>query len=250
MKSCFIVVVFLGLLLLLGSCQKRDRSPQPKVLGTLAINLDANKMVVRKKEALIGNFILDAFKNDLENRNKPVDFFIFNGGDIRFSETKRPNGIYEAGDFTSAMADEMLPFGNTNVIVKMTGKQLKEVFERSLAQYPLAKGPFLQVSKELQIVIDTTQSPQVLDINNTTIVSRGARIVSIKFNSSVIDSLQEYRVGTSNYLADGNDGYVTFKSIPNELKEYIGEDQANALKEYVITKMPVSPKLEGRIVFQ
>lgn len=250
MKRCDIVIFILGLMLFAGSCKRKDRSPHSDVLGTLVVDLNANKTVVRKKEALIGNMILDAFKSDLENRDKPVDFFIFNGGDIRFSETKRPTGIYEAGNFTSEMVDEMLPFGNTNVIVKMTGIQLKEVFERSLAQYPLDQGAFLQVSKELQIVVDTTQAPQVLDINNATIVSPGKRIVSIKFNTIPIDSLKEYRVGTSNYIAEGNDGYVTFKSIPNELKEYIGEDQANALKEYVITKTPVIPILEGRIVFQ
>lgn len=250
MKGCYIVSFILSLFLLFGSCQKRDRSPEEKVLGTLSVDLDANKNVVRKKESLIGNFILDAFKEDLENRNKAVDFFIFNGGDIRFNETKRPNGIYAAGVITSEIIEEMLPFGNTNVVVKMTGAQLKEVFERSLAQYPLAQGPFLHVSKELQVVVDTTKSPQVLDINNTSIVTHGNRIVSIKFNSVLIDSIQEYRVGTSNYLAEGNDGYVTFKTIPNELKEYIGEDQANAVKEYIITNSPINPRIEGRIVFQ
>lgn len=250
MRKHYIVVLILISLISFNSCQRKNRSPEPKVLGTLVVDLDANKIVVRKKEALIGNMILDAFKNDIENRNKAIDFFIFNGGDIRFSSTKRPNGIYPAGDFTAEMVDEMLPFGNTNVIVKVTGIQLKEIFERSVAQYPLDQGPFLQVSKEMQIVIDTTKSPQVLDINNTTIVSQGNRIVSIKLNNIPIDSLKEYNVGTSNYIAEGNDGYITFKTIPIELKEYIGEDQANALKEYVLTKSPVFPKLEGRIVFQ
>jgi len=250
MRRYNIVVLILGLLLFFDSCRKKDRSPQSHVLGTLLVDLDASKTVVRKREALMGNMILDAFKNDLENRSKPVDFFISNGGGMRFSETKRPNGIYKAGDFTAEMVEEMLPFGNTNVIVTMTGSQLKEVFERSLAQYPLTQGAFLQVSRELQIVIDTTQAPQILDVNNATIVSPGARIVSIKYNAVSIDSLREYRVGTSNFIAEGNDGYVTFKSIPNELKEFIDEDQANALKEYVITKTPINPKIEGRIVFQ
>jgi 2',3'-cyclic-nucleotide 2'-phosphodiesterase (5'-nucleotidase family) len=250
MKRYYIIVPILALIFLAFACRHKDRSPKSNVLGTLSVDLDANKNMVRKKETLIGNLVTDAFKNDLENKNKVVDFFIFNGGDIRFSETNRPQGIYKAGDFTSEMVDEMLPFGNVNVIVKLTGTQLKEIFERSVAQYPLPQGPFLQVSKELQIVIDTTGSPQVLDINNTSIVSPGMRIVSIKINSLPLDSLQEYAVGTSNYLAEGNDGYVTFKTIPPELKEYIGEDQANALKEYVITKTPVSPKLEARIIFQ
>lgn len=242
--------MIMSIVFISNSCVKRNRKPQPKVIGTLLVDLDANKSVVRKKEALFGNMILDAMKSDLDNRNKKIDCFVFNGGDMRFSGASRPSGIYKAGNFTAEMVDEMLPFGNTNVIVKVTGKQLKEIFERSVAQYPLAQGPFLQVSKELQVIIDTTKTPQTLNVNNTTIVAPGARIISIKINNEPIDSLTEYMVGTSNYLAEGNDGYVTFKNIPQELKENIGEDQANALKEYVITNSPIAPKLEGRIVFQ
>lgn len=250
MKPFRIVIVIMSILFMCNACTKKNRKPQPKVIGTLLVDLDANKNVVRKKEALFGNMILDAMKSDLDNRNKKIDCFVFNGGDMRFSASNRPSGIYKAGDFTADMVDEMLPFGNTNVIVKVTGAQLKEIFERSVAQYPLAQGPFLQVSKELQIVIDTTKAPQTLDVNNTTIVVRGSRIISVKINNVPIDSLAEYMVGTSNYLAEGNDGYVTFKNIPQELKENIGEDQANALTEYVISNSRIEPKLEGRILFQ
>lgn len=250
MKMLRILILLVSTLLIYSSCTKKNRKPQPKVIGTLLVDLDANKNTVRKKEALIGNLILDAMKKDLENRNKTLDCFIFNGGDIRFSATNRPAGIYPAGNFTTEMADEMLPFGNTNVIVKMTGIQLKEVFERSVAQYPLAQGPFLQVSKELQVVIDTTRQPQVLDATGSSIVIDGSRILSIKINNTSIDSLTEYFIGTSNYIAEGNDGYTTFKNIPEELKEYIGEEQANALKEYVITNSQIEPKLEGRLLFQ
>lgn len=250
MKTIRILILMLSILLISQSCVKRNRTPQPKVIGALLVDLDANKSVVRKKETLIGNMILDAMKKDLDNRGKNVVCFIFNGGDMRFSATNRPSGIYPAGNFTAEMVDEMLPFGNTNVIVKMTGVQLKEAFERSVAQYPLAQGPFLQVSKELKIIIDTTKTPQVLDVTNSAIVTHGKRIVSIKINNAPIDSLTEYFIGTSNYIAEGNDGYVTFKTIPEELKEYIGEDQANALKEYVITNSKIEPKLEGRILFQ
>lgn len=245
-----ILILLMSFLLISYACAKKNRKPQPKVIGVLAVDLDANRAIVRKKEALMGNMILDAMRDDLKNRNKAIDGFIFNGGDMRFSATSRPSGIYLSGDFTSEMADEMLPFGNTNVIVKVTGTQLKEIFERSVAQYPLAQGPFLHVSKEIQVVIDTTKAPQVLDVNGTAIVTHGSRIVSIKINSLPIDSLTEYKIGTSNYIAEGNDGYVTFKNIPIELKEDIGEDQVNALKEYVITNGTITPKLEGRLIFQ
>jgi len=232
------------------ACQKKHREPSPTVLGTLAVDLDANEGTVRKHEALIGNLIADAYKKDVERRNIVVDFAMVNSGSIRYSSSKRPSGIYPAGVFTAEMADEMLPFGNTNVIIKITGKQLKEILERSVAQYPLAKGPFMQFSKELSVVVDTTQIPQILNIDNSAIVSHGKRIVSIKINNIMCDSLKEYSVIASDFIVEGNDGYVTFKSIPSVLKQYIGEDQANALKEYIITNTPIEPKKEGRIIFQ
>lgn len=250
MKKFYILVFVLSFLLSFNSCKKRERVQNSTPLGTLMIDLNANEDVIRKKESLIGNLVADAFKKEYDGKNMPVDFVLVNGGSIRFSLLKRPNGIYPAGVFTSEMADEILPFGNTNVSVKVTGKQLKAILERALAQYPLAKGPFMQVSKEVQILVDTTQAPQVLNIDQTAIVFQGNRIVSIKINSIECDSLTEYKVGVSDFIADGNDGYVTFKNIPSSLKVNLGEDQVNALKEYVIINSPIEPKIEGRILFQ
>lgn len=250
MKTLFILILAIGIFIPFNSCYKKKRSAEPTIIGTLAVDLDANHIAIRKKEALIGNVICDALKSYYENKSKAVDFVIINSGSIRYSSSKRPSGIYLAGDFSAELADEMLPFGNTAVITRVTGKQLKEIFERSVAKYPLAKGNFLQVSKEVKILIDTTQTSQVLNVENTAIVTNGSRIVSIKINNKEYDDLMVYKVGISDFLADGNDGYVTFKSVSSSLKEFIGEDITNALKEYVITNSPINPNFEGRIMFQ
>lgn len=250
MKIKHIVILLLAILAGVASCQRKRRVPEPNVIGTILVDLNANEAVIRKKEALIGNMIADALKMDYDNHGKPVDFVIVNAGSIRFSTSKRPTGIYQAGSFSAEMADEMLPFANITAVVKITGKQLKEVMERSVAQYPLAKGPFMQLSKEIKVIVDTTKTAQVLNINNTAIVTQGDRIVSIKINDVEYNNQTVYKVGVSDFIADGNDGYVTFKNVSSSLKELVGEDQANALKEYVITKSPIEPKLEDRIVFQ
>lgn len=250
MKIFYIVVLSLIILLGFDSCKRKRYVPEPDVIGKLKVDLDANEFYIRKREALIGNFVADALKADYENKGKVVDFVLVNAGSIRFSSSKRPSGIYVAGDFSSQMADEMLPFGNSTAIVKISGKQLKEVMERSVAQYPQAKGPFMQLSKEIKIVIDTNQTAQVLNISNTAIVTHGSRIISIKINNVDYNEQAYYKVGVSDFIAEGNDGYVTFKNLSSSLKEFIGEDQANALKEYVITQETVEPFIEGRIVFQ
>ncbi len=52
---------------------------------------------------------------------------VANGGGIRGDK------IYSKGEITSATLQEMHPFGNTIVIVKLTGAQLKQVLERGAA---------------------------------------------------------------------------------------------------------------------
>lgn len=250
MRSIPIYILIFAVLGFFNSCKRKSREPTTNVIGKLMVDLDANEFIVRKREALIGNMIADAIQVDYESKNKFIHFTLVNGGSIRFSNSKRTDGIYKAGDFTSAMADEMLPFGNTNVIVTVTGKQLKEIFERSVAQYPLAKGNFMQLSKNVKIVVDTTKAAQVLNIDESAIVNQGSRILSIKINNVEYDNLTLYKVGMSDFMAEGNDGYTTLRKLSGSLKEYSGEDIANVLKEYVIINSVIEPKLEGRIIFQ
>jgi 2',3'-cyclic-nucleotide 2'-phosphodiesterase (5'-nucleotidase family) len=251
MRTLITNTIYFLLLTGLYSCCKDDIE-EPVALGEIKVNLDASKPGLRSREVLIGNLVSDALKFDAEHKGKDVDFAIMNGGGIRFSQETRPSGIYPAGLFTNAMVDEMLPLGNSSVIVKVTGKELKNIFERSVAQLPLAQGPFLQVSKELKITIDTTQSPQIINqlVEPNVIVSNGNRIVSIKINNVEYDTLGTYTLVTSDFIANGNDGYVTFKNISSDRKESLGEDQSGGVKEYIIVNSPLTPVLEGRIIYQ
>jgi 5'-nucleotidase/UDP-sugar diphosphatase len=226
----------------------------PEVLGTINVNLDANKEVVRTQESLIGNMICDALKSELDRRGEIADFVVLNGGAIRFSPSTRPSGIYPAGPITSHMVDEMLPFGDANIIVTMSGKELKRIFERSVAQLPQAEGPFLQVSKELTITIDTSQQAQIINdlVDPPIIVTEGKRITSIKINHAEFDTAATYRVAASTFLAEekGNDGYVVFRNIPAARKVDLGDDQALVVKQYIKLKAPLTPVIQGRIVYK
>ncbi|MCD6016899.1 MAG: 5-Nucleotidase protein [Bacteroidetes bacterium] len=250
MRTILVGVLIFVLSDFFNSCKPKNREPKTSVIGQLVVDLDANELVVRKRESLIGNMIADAIRNDYEAKNKAVNLALVNSGSIRFSSSTRTDGIYKAGDFTAGMADEMLPFGGTYVIVTVTGKQLKEILERSVAKYPLAKGNFMQLSKEVKIVVDTTQAAQVLNIDETEIMTQGSRVVSIKINNVEYDNLTLYKVAVPDFTAEGNDGYTTLRKISNSLKEYTGEDMASILKEYVIIKSVIEPKLEERITFQ
>jgi 2',3'-cyclic-nucleotide 2'-phosphodiesterase (5'-nucleotidase family) len=244
-------ISFFLLMVTFNSCCKDDMQ-NPVSLGEIQVNLDASKSAVRTQEALIGDLISDAIKADAEARGRHVDFALMNGGGIRFDPENRPLGIYPAGLYTSEMVDEILPFGNTNVVVKVTGWELKQIFERSVAQLPLAQGPYLQVSKELKIIIDTNRAPQVINdlVEPNVIINNGNRIVSIKINNVEYDSVATYTLVTSNFIAEGNDGYIAFKNIGVEKKEFFEEDQSGSFKEYIILNTPLMPVIEGRIVYQ
>lgn len=247
-QTCFILIFGFQ------SCCKEDDLSPSEILGEVTVELDANKSLVRTKETLIGNMICDGIKNEMERRGIVIDFVLMNGGNIRFDASARPNGIYMAGVYTSATIDEMLPFGNANVIVKVTGKELKSLFERSVAQLPLAAGPFLQVSLALKITIDTTKAPQVINelITPGVIVYPGNRITSIKINNVEYDSLKTYTLAVNDFLAEDadNDGYITFRNIGADKKENLGDSQADVVKQYIKLNTPITPVISGRIIFQ
>ncbi len=250
MKAIHIFIVLIIIMVANGSCRKKSRVPEATTLGTITVDLDANPEVIRKRESLIGNFICDAIAKKMAFKGKAFDFVLVNSGNIRFSSSIRPSGIYPAGPVTDKMADEMLPFGDESVIVKLNGKQLKEVFERSIAQYPLNKGPFMQLSNNIKIIIDTTKNPQTININQDEIINTGHRITSIKINNTDLDTFAIYTVVLPSYIAEGNDGYVTLKKLSASLKETVADEQVNAVKELLINDGTVTPVLEGRIIFQ
>ncbi len=250
MKTTHIFIVMVGLFISLLACRKHNRMPEETKLGNITVALDANVLIVRKKESLIGNLICDAIVTSLKNKGKLIDGAFVNGGNIRFSSEKRPDGIYPAGNFTDQMVTEMMPFGNEIVIAKVSGRQLKEIFERSLFFYPIPKGPFLQVSKGFKITIDTTKAQQLINNEGTAIIAAGKRITSISINNINLDSNAIYTIMVPDFIAEGNDGYVTFKNLAPTFKELISEDMGNALKELLLNDATVTPALQNRIVFE
>jgi 2',3'-cyclic-nucleotide 2'-phosphodiesterase (5'-nucleotidase family) len=254
MKIIYKILCWLIFVFSIQSCCKEANLSPSDILGEITVDLDANSNVVRIKETLIGNLICDGIKSEMDRRGETVDFVIMNGGGIRFNSNTHPNGIYKAGIFTSATIEEMLPFGDDNVIVKVTGKELKSIFERSVAQLPLAEGPFLQVSKELKITIDTSKAPQIINelVSPPIIVYRGNRITSIKINNAEYDSLATYTLVVNGFIAEqtDNDGYITFINISADRKENLGDSQADAVKQYIKINTPITPVISGRIIYQ
>ena len=247
MKNLLVIFIFSTLFL---GCRKSDEKPTNTDIGSTNVDLSADGDFVRKKEAVIANFICDALKVYYIDKGETLDFVFINGGNIRYNAQIRPNGIYPKGILTAEMMDEMLPFQNTSYIVQLTGNQLKEILERAVAQYPLPKGPFMHCSKEFSFQIDTLANPQILNVDQTAIEIAGNRIDSLKFNGNLISPNETFSVLFSDYIAEGNDGFLTLKYLNPNLKKYFGDNQSSALKDFVLLNSPIEPKLEGRIIFK
>jgi 2',3'-cyclic-nucleotide 2'-phosphodiesterase (5'-nucleotidase family) len=242
----------LSLSILTAGCCKDDDSISGSVIGSTTVDLVARNDVVRAQENVLGNLASDAIAADAREKGFTIDFAVINGGSLRFDREKRPEGIYPAGDITSEMIDEILPFGNSSVVVDVTGLQLKEIFERSISEVERLRGQFLNVSTEVKVIYDLSKQAQVLNttVSPEVVSVAGQRVLSILLNGTEISETSTYKVVFPDFLADGNDGYVTLRNIPADKKKSVEELQVNELRDYVILNSPVSPKLEGRITFQ
>jgi 2',3'-cyclic-nucleotide 2'-phosphodiesterase (5'-nucleotidase family) len=236
--------------LLFASCRKNEPEPEPVIIGFVTVDLDANKNLIRKKEALIGNFVAEGILETVRLKGYEIDFCLMNSGGIRYNEETRPSAIYPSGNITNGDIDEMLPFGDIAVIVEVTGDQLKEILERSVAQFPEAKGAFVQLSKEIRIVVDTLANEQQINLTGTSIISPGDRIVSIKINDLDYDPIGIYKILVTNFMSEGGDGFVTLRNISASKKVVLTDFISANVKEYIIVNSPITPVLDGRITFQ
>lgn len=246
--------IFAVVAMFMVSCNKNEEvTPDQIVYGEVTVDLDVNKSYIRTQEAPVGNFVCDAMADYVRSEGHEIDFAVFNAGGIRFDAETRPDGIYLAGDFTEADANEMFPFGNTITVVEVTGEELKSIFEHSVSLISQAEGVFLQVSSEVEVQVDTTMQVEIIDEtdpDNPSIVTYGQRITSLKIGGTDFDSLATYKLATSNYIAEGNDTYVTFGSIASDKKTSLDSLCQVSLKYYLEKKGSVTPKTENRISIQ
>ena len=155
-------------------------------IGQLAVEFDSRSASVRSQETAIGNFIADALR-----AATGADVAVQNGGGIRANRT------YPVGHpFTRRDVLTELPFGNTTVMVEITGAELKNALENGVSLFESRAGRFPQVSG-LTMVIEPTRP-------------RGDRITSHAVGGQPLDPARRYRVATNDFMLRGGDGYTAF----------------------------------------
>ncbi len=179
-------------------------------IGRTIVALSGGKTDSRTRETNLGNLITDAIR-----AKTGADIGFQNGGGIRAGIAP---GTISYRDILTVN-----PFGNTLVLIDMTGSQVKEVLNYSAGK--IGSGAFMQVSG-LKFTI------------------KNGRALNIRVgNVSMIDR-KIYTVATNNFVGAGGDGYRMLKPLA---KEDTGFVDADVVKEYIERMKTVSPRVEGRI---
>jgi len=158
---------------------------------------------------------------------------IQNGGGVRID--------VPAGDVSINTAYTLLPFSNTLTELSMTGAEIKQVLEEAVENATKSGG-------------STGAYPYAAGLRWTVDLSKpfGSRFSNLEFKGKTdaqwapLSLTRTYKVVTNNFLADGGDGYLTFKTVKNDgraLDTYL--DYAQSFVDYTkkvgtLSKLPRS----------
>ena len=181
-----------------------------RVIGSAAIEL-------RRKsdgESLLGNWQTDLMRK-------------FTGAEVAFQNSGGIREDLRAGEITYRDIYQVSPFNNTVVLIKLSGRQIKEVLEQSVS----GSAGFLQVSG-LKFSYDVRRTV-------------GERVTEIVVGNKPLDYNRTYLVATNNFLAEGGDNYPQFKNASAK------KDTGILLRDIEIEEIrrhsPIKARLEGRI---
>jgi 2',3'-cyclic-nucleotide 2'-phosphodiesterase (5'-nucleotidase family) len=195
-------------------------------IGTAETALDSRRATVRGGEAAIGNLIADAMRAAVG-----ADIAITNGGGIRADKQYQAGQTLTRRDLLSEM-----PFGNTTVLLEITGDKVKAALENGVSTVRELGGRFPQVSG---LVVDVDPKEPV-----------GSRVKSVLVGGQPLDPAKTYRVATNDFMARGGDGYRAFEGAKSLIDVSASQLMASQVIDYVAKAGKVAPKVEGRVVLR
>jgi len=193
--------------------KERSRAALARPLGKLGAATVARK-ANEAGESPLGDLIADAVLAATRAQGAQIGFM--NNGGIRKDLDTSDAGLVT--NFGHAQA--VLPFGNTLVVMDLSGAQLRRLFEQQW-QRPSASGAtILQVSQGLSYTWDEARPV-------------GQRLVpgSLKFNGAPVEDTKTYRVVANNFLAEGGDNFPEFAKGTNRVDTQIVD--LDALSDYI-----------------
>jgi 5'-nucleotidase len=196
-----------------------------RVVGRIEGSLDWDG---RDTDSPLGNLIADAqlaATRDPANGGAQISFINSGGVRTRFTPA-------EDGSVTYGQIFALQPFGNTLVVLELSGADLKRLLEEQFTDASPAaiKQSLLIPSDGFGFAYDRTRPP-------------GERIVAMTLEGRPVDPAGTYRVTVNNFLASGGDGFSVLPGA--RVVADVGQD-LDALEAYIAGGVRV-PAL-GRVV--
>jgi 2',3'-cyclic-nucleotide 2'-phosphodiesterase (5'-nucleotidase family) len=194
-------------------------------IGEWKIDVSTVRKEVRSEENPFVNFVADTIR-----RYANTDIALINGGSIR------GNKQYTAGTpITRQDIVTEMPFRAHVVALDITGAQLIQVLEEGLSQYQNLKGGFPHVSG-MSYSFDPTA--KVLQ-----------RVRNVTINGKRIDKSKTYSLATSNFLANGGDGFYTLKNTEQLPALSTRPPQISDLvMQAIVNQYDIEPSTDNRII--
>ena len=221
---------------------KYDAENAVVVVKNSPVELSGTRENVRVRETNLGNVVADSlYEYGQTGFQNKTDIAVTNGGGLR--ET-----IAKDKPITKGSVIAVLPFGNTISQIKVSGKNVLEMFEKSL-------GSILQVDKAGKTVLDENGQPLLepsggfLQISGAKVyydtnLPSGKRVLRVEVKNhdtgayDKLDLNRTYYLTTNDFLAAGGDGYTM---LGGERQEGPSMDVAfkNYLEKADLTKYAV-----------
>ena len=152
-----------------------------------------------------------------------------NGGGIRANRMYEPGTTLSRRDILSE-----LPFGNSTVVLEVTGQDIVDVLENSVSEIEQVAGRYLHLSGAA-MRFDPAADP-------------GSRVLEVTVGGSPVDLTATYSLAINDYLAGGGDGYAMLRDKPRIVDENAAVLMTVQLFDYIESHGEVSPMVEGRVV--
>ncbi len=223
------------------------------VIGQTTEPIDALKAFTQETNA--ANLQADASVYELAKNDITVDFHLSGA----MTNRKVADLATPASPVTLKVLDmfSLMPYENSLVVLNMNGPQLKAVLERGYRNYYYYKyvSGYGGYSYYTTCMLDVNDVGKIMYRDTSPELPDGNNVQALVINGQAIDFSDAetyYRVSTVNYLAAGscnfNDAGVSLwplNQIANDTQFYVRD----AVIDYITYKTIVSPKIEGRLVF-
>lgn len=175
--------------------------------------LTQNESPLPAEGALIGETALGNLVTDLMRETVRADIAVQNGGGLR--------GDLQAGPVRLRDLYTVLPFDNTIVTMRLSGRHVEALLEESLAKR--GRGGFLHVS------------------GLSFVATAEGRVRDIRVGEAPLDRDRVYRVATNNFTAAGGDGFRVFETAQGV------SDTGVRLRDAVIAELKTRPSISARV---